>query len=295
MAHNFINKSHKQKQFQMFRIKKKIQYKKNRKLYNFFIHSFREKKSLTFLPGSIMASKSFKSNNFFSLRKKLNSKGDNINIFSLKRLLILNLTFLTNCRVKIYTRNIAYLFDLPFFPRFSKNQKNLSEYKNIDNTIRYFPKYGISLIKEEFKNKSIFNSVKKIMRGLKIRWAVHRKVYGLDIAELVHIFCASFIFKNPGLLGAFISKSIKQNIRMFHLFFPLISRVIIPLYPFSSLGGLKIQFKGRLGASLRKRVRILQLGDLSLNKINANIKYSFHEVRTVNGICGIKIWYSYKK
>jgi small subunit ribosomal protein S3 len=56
---------------------------------------------------------------------------------------------------------------------------------------------------------------------------------------------------------------------------------------------MKIQFKGRLGSSLRKRTSIIKLGSMPLQTIESDIKFSFVKAITIYGICSIKIWYHY--
>jgi len=183
-------------------------------------------------------------------------------VFSLKRLMVLNLSLLTGCQVNLYVRNIAHLSNFPMF-------------------VRDVPK---------LRNK--VNSVKKVMSRLKIQSRVN-KLNGLDTTQFIHLFYTSFIFKNPDLLGVFLSKILKKNIKSFNFFFNFFSRALLPLFVFSKLNGLKIQFKGRLGSSLRKRTSIISFGSMPLHTVDSIVKYSFNESITIYGICGVKVWYYY--
>jgi hypothetical protein len=194
--------------------------------------------------------------------KEVLGQENSLPIFSFKRLIILNLTSLTGCHINLYTRNIAHLSRLPIFTR----------------------------DKSKFRYK--INTVKKIMYKLRIQSRIHR-LKGLDVSILVHLFYTSFIFKSPGLLGAYIGRIIKRNIRFFFFFFFFFRRVLAGVFFFSKLSGLKVQFKGRLGTSLRKKKFIVRFGSMPLQTINSIIKYSFTESLTLYGICGIKIWYYY--
>lgn len=165
---------------------------------------------------------------------------------------------MTGCSVNLYTRNIAHLLSLPIF---KKKSKELS-------------------------------SVRNIMSHFRIQSNVN-KLVGLNVFHLVHLFYTSLTFKNPQLLGIFISRVIKKNIKSFRFLFFFLSRILLPIFTFSGLKGLKIQFKGRLGSSLRKRTSIINFGSMPLQTINCEIKYSFTESITIYGICGIKIWYHY--
>lgn len=184
-------------------------------------------------------------------------------IFSFKRLLILNLMLLTGCRIKLYTRNVHRLLSLPLY-----------------------------LKKRSYKKKIQRDNVQKIMNNLRIRGFVNN-VKDLKVPMFIHLAYTSFFFKNPRLLGLFLSKVLKRNIRMFRFFFFFCSKTLLSLFIFSNLKGLKIQFKGRLGPSLRKRVSVIQFGQMPLQSIDSNVKYSFNESITIYGVCGIKIWYYY--
>lgn len=196
------------------------------------------------------------------VKMKLNKNTDYLLIFSLKRLIETNLALLTGCHVNLHLRNLSTLVNFPMFSR-----KALQSNNNI-------------------------NSVRKIMSFLKIRPKVSQLV-GLDVKYLVHLIYTSFIFKSPNLLGVFISRVIKKNIKSFNFFFNFLSRTLLPLFIFSNLSGLKIQFKGRLGSSLRKRTSIILFGSMPLQSIDSVVNYSFNESITIYGVCGIKIWYYY--
>lgn len=194
-------------------------------------------------------------------KRKVN-KNKYVSVFSLKRLIALNLSLMTRCQINLHTRNIAHLSSFPVF-------------------IRDIPK---------LRNK--INSVRKVMGRLKIQSRVNR-LNNLDVPQLVHLFFTSFIFKNPNILGVFLARVLKKNIKSFNFFFSFFSRALLPLFVFSGLNGLKIQFKGRLGSSLRKRTSIISFGSMPLQTIDSVMKYSFNESITIYGICGIKIWYYY--
>jgi len=185
--------------------------------------------------------------------------------FGLKRLLIANLVLLTDCKVSIFTRNIAEFSRLPLFS--PNNKRNLNKTDGL-------------------------KSVTDIKNAFKIR-GVPSKVKNLDIFKLIHLFYTSIVFNNPGLLGSFLSEVLKRNIKVFNLFFFFISYVLSIVFNLSNLSGLKIQFKGRLGSSLRKKVSVISFGSMPLQKLNSSIKYSFNESFTIYGICGIKVWYYY--
>lgn len=188
--------------------------------------------------------------------------GSYLPIFSIKRLLLLNLTLLTGCKVNLYVKNISHLANLPVF------------------------------LTDSAFFRSKINSVRKVLYRLKIQSRANR-LSGFDVVSFIHLFFASVFFKNPYLLGLFLSSVVKKNIKVFNFLFFFLSRLLSTVFIFSNLNGLKIQFKGRLGTSLRKKKSIISLGSMPLQSKNALVKYSFAESITIYGVCGIKIWYFY--
>lgn len=232
----------------------------------------------------------------------LNQEGKTFSFFTLKRLLILNLMFLTGGSVSLYARNIGFLRSslLPFFkkkPYFNK-KKNAEKLRRLDllsHTDHWFPKSSVALRKRysyvppEVKDDAVL----KLIKHLNLRFFPPRKLRGLDVGLFVHLIYTSFIFKSPALLGKFISRHIGKNIKLFYLFIIFIKSIVSALFFYSNLKGLKIQIKGRLGRSLRKRTKIIQFGAMPSHGIDNLIYYSFNEAITIYGICGIKVWYYY--
>ena len=59
---------------------------------------------------------------------------------------------------------------------------------------------------------------------------------------------------------------------------------------FSNFAGYRLQFKGRLNKSKRKKKMVFQKGKIPLNTLEYDIKYHFNEFKTPSGICSIKLW-----
>jgi len=251
--------------------KRRFYWKSKRKLYlkygkkgKLIKNKNRNKKRRNF-SSSRALSKVLQSNPILFLNLRSNK---NFYVYSLKRLLLFNLIKLTNCKVKLYSRNIAPLLKLPdSFLTFKQPLK----------------------IKKEIEKK---NTIRKLMYKLKIK-PYANKLKNLNVPNFVHLVYSSFVFKNPELLGIFMSRVLKRNIKIFHIFQFFLSRTLLPLFLFSNLNGMKIQFKGRLGSSLRKRTSIIKLGSMPLQTIESDIKFSFVKAITIYGICSIKIWYHY--
>jgi len=204
-----------------------------------------------------------------------------LRLFSLKKLLILNLMFLTGCFVSVRVRNLLHLAAFPVYSiKFRKTVVNRRR-----NRVTFFKERDFDRFR--FK-QNIYN----IVHSLKIPSS--RRFKGLNMFRFVHLFLFSVFFKNPRLLGFMLSKLVKKNIKSFYGFFRILSRrVFPPLVAFSNLNGLKIQFKGRLGRSLRKRKMIINVGSMPAQTIDASMHYICVKSTTIYGICGIKIWYYY--
>ena len=80
-------------------------------------------------------------------------------------------------------------------------------------------------------------------------------------------------------------KFIKNINNILEIFFKIFSNII----------GYKLQFKGRLNGSRRKKKLVYQKGKIPLNTLKYNIKYNFNEFKTPSGICSIKFWVFFKK
>ncbi len=55
--------------------------------------------------------------------------------------------------------------------------------------------------------------------------------------------------------------------------------------------GYKLQIKGRINGSKRKRKNTFQEGCIPLSTLNKDIKYTFDEFITKAGICSLKMWF----
>lgn len=93
-------------------------------------------------------------------------------------------------------------------------------------------------------------------------------------AEVLNYFIKSQLKKGEPLRK--ILKQLSQNI--------LLSREA------SSIGGLKILISGRIGGIQRARKESLLLGNVPLQTLNYQIKYSSSYIKTSYGTLGIKLW-----
>jgi small subunit ribosomal protein S3 len=96
-----------------------------------------------------------------------------------------------------------------------------------------------------------------------------------------------------------ISNYIKQNLekkKSHKRQIKLIDNILREFFKmFSNFLGYRLQFKGRLNGSKRKKKLVYQKGKIPLNTLKYNIQYHFNEFKTPSGICSIKFWIFLKK
>ena len=106
-----------------------------------------------------------------------------------------------------------------------------------------------------------------------------------------------FTFKSSDLLLEYILSNIKSAKKKKHYFFlTLLSNFLKEfLYIYSNfIKGIKIQIKGRLNSSLRKKVKNISYGKTALQTIKYKVKYSEGSVVCKEGVFGVKVWIFYE-
>lgn len=256
---------------------------------------------------------------------KHNNLRRGLSYFSLKRLLVINLMFLSRCSVKLHSRNIT---NLERFPRRIKRRRKklLKDYelllkKEIVHNVRlaraeggveYFRRSTIQAIKraipatirlkrliEYLKDSSNRNgkrveSIEEVIKSFGLGFFVPRNLKGIQVIRLAHAIYFALYFRSPRLLAYYLGESFIKNIKQFHVYAHFLTNILGTVFNIldkKSLKGVRIQFKGRLGRSLRKKKRIIELGLIPTLQLGSNVEYFFHEVVTIYGVCSIKIWF----
>lgn len=175
----------------------------------------------------------------------------------------------------------------------SINFYRISYHKIINNLNLYYPNNNIKIFIKNIKVKDL----KKLKKTIKQIFFILKKRNKLNKKKRQMIYCLSYSLytKNINIISFFIKKYlqrkkshkklIKEIDMMFQKFFKLFSNFI----------GYRLQFKGRLNGSKRKRKSVYQKGKIPLNTLKDNIYYHFNEFKTPSGICSIKIWIFLKK
>lgn len=202
--------------------------------------------------------------NIWQLSKHLNYKHNlNVSLYikNLVQELIDNLDIL-GIRIKFY--NKFYIKINIILP------KSLSASSSLDlNPLSL--KYLNTLLKlKNFQQIKEFNTISKYK--VSINFCVLKEP--LLNAEVLNYFIKSHLKK-----GEPLRKILKQ-----------LSQIILLSREASSIGGLKILISGRIGGIQRARKESLLLGNVPLQTLNYQIKYSSSSIKTSYGTLGIKLW-----
>lgn len=203
------------------------------------------------------------------------------NIFNYKNLKLININIIkTSNNINVYV----------YIQKNSKKYYKLSYNKIICHLNLYYPNNNIKLFIKTIqffelinlrKNlKKIYNKIKK---NKKIR--INKKV-----KKIIYNFSYAFYTKNINIITFYIKQALEKkkthkkhinNIdNMLQAFFKMFSNFI----------GYRLQIKGRLNKSKRKKKMVFQKGKIPLNTLEYDIKYHFNEFKTPSGISSIKLW-----
>ena len=94
---------------------------------------------------------------------------------------------------------------------------------------------------------------------------------------------------NPEILNYFITSQLKKG-EPIRKILKQLSQVILVSREASSIGGLKLLISGRIGGIQRARKESLLIGNVPLQTLNYQIKYSSSSIKTSYGTLGIKLW-----
>ena len=96
------------------------------------------------------------------------------------------------------------------------------------------------------------------------------------------------------MLSKYIVRTIKKK-KNNRGYLNFINRILKEYYKTNpKILGYKIQIKGRINGSKRKRKNTFQEGCIPLSTLNKDIKYTFDEFITKAGTCSLKMWFYLK-
>jgi small subunit ribosomal protein S3 len=205
------------------------------------------------------------------------------NIFNYKNFKLITINIVktsNNINIYIYIqKNAKKYYQLPY----NKILNNLNSYYPNQN-IKLFIKniYFFEFIKLRKNLKKIFERIKKNNRITK------------TLKKMIYNFSYAFYTKNINIITFYIKQTLEKK-KTHKKYINNIDNMIQEFFKiFSNFIGYRLQFKGRLNKSKRKKKMVFQKGKIPLNTLKYDIKYHFNEFKTPSGICSIKLWVFFK-
>lgn len=205
------------------------------------------------------------------------------NIFNYKNLKLIDLNIVkTSNNINVYV----------YIQKNSKKYYKLSYNKIINHLNLYFLNHNIKLF---IKNVQFFEFI-KLRRNLKKIFDKIKKNNRINknVKKMIYNFSYAFYTKNINIITFYIKQTLERK-KTHKKFINNIDNMLQEFFKmFSNFVGYRLQFKGRLNKSKRKKKMVFQKGKIPLNTLEYDIKYHFNEFKTPSGICSIKLWVFFK-
>lgn len=206
------------------------------------------------------------------------------NIYNLKNFKLIKLN-----TVKISKNINIYIY----IRQHSKNFYKLPYNKIIDQLNLYYKKHNIKLFIKNVKLKDL-NILKKNLGKIFYLIKKNNKI-NKNVKKMIYNFSYALYTKNINMISYYIKQSLERK-KSHKKYIKNINNILQEFFRiFSNFLGYRLQFKGRLNGSKRKKKLVYQKGKIPLNTLKYDIKYSFNEFKTPSGICSIKLWVFLKK
>ena len=201
------------------------------------------------------------------------------NILNFKKFKLIKLNIIKNSNnINIYI----------YLHQYSRSFYNLSYPKIINHLNLYYPNHHIKLFIKKVKVRDL-NRLKRMI-GTIMYFIKKENRMNLNIRRMCYNISFALYTKNINMISNIIKqnlerkKSHKKHIR-------IINNVMQSFFKiFKNFLGYRLQLKGRLNGSKRKKKFVYQKGKIPLNTLKHNIQYHFNEFKTPSGICSIKLW-----
>lgn len=202
-----------------------------------------------------------------------------INIFNYKNLKLINIKLL-----KISNNINIYVY-------IQKNEQKsyqISYHKIIHHLNLYYKNNNIKIFIKNIQFFEFINlnyNLKKIFIQIKKNQRINK-----NIKKMIYNFSYAFYTKNINIITFYIKQTLERK-KTHKKFITNIDNMLNEFFKlFSNFRGYRLQFKGRLNKSKRKKKLVFQKGKIPLNSFKYDIKYHFNEFKTPSGICSIKLW-----
>ena len=201
------------------------------------------------------------------------------NIFNYKNLKLINIKI-------IKSSNNIYIYI--YIQKNAKKHYNLSYNKIIKELNLYYPENNIKLFIKNiqfFELSNLKKNLKKIFFKIKKTTRLNK-----NVKKMVYNFSYAFYTKNINIITFYIKQTLERK-KTHKKFINNIDNMLQEFFKlFANFVGYRLQFKGRLNKSKRKKKMVFQKGKIPLNTLEYDIKYHFNEFKTPSGICSIKLW-----
>nr|YP_010394290.1 ribosomal protein S3 [Phytophthora cryptogea]DAZ88298.1 TPA_asm: ribosomal protein S3 [Phytophthora cryptogea] len=205
------------------------------------------------------------------------------NIFNYKNLKLIDINIVkTSNNINIYI----------YIQKNAKKYYKLSYNKIINQLNLYYPNHNIKLF---IKNVKFFEFI-KLRKNLKKIFDKIKKNNKINknVKKMIYNFSYAFYTKNINIITFYIKQTLERK-KTHKKFINNIDNMLQEFFKmFSNFVGYRLQFKGRLNKSKRKKKMVFQKGKIPLNTLEYDIKYHFNEFKTPSGICSIKLWVFFK-
>ena len=156
--------------------------------------------------------------------------------------------------------------------------------------------YSNNNIKIFVKNVRLEN-LKKLKRTVGRIFRLIKRTNRMDnnLQKMIYNFSYALYTKNISIISHFIKQSLEKK-KSHKKQIKLINKILEEFFEmFTNFLGYRLQLKGRLNGSKRKKKFVYQKGKIPLNTLKNEIQYHFNEFKTPSGICSIKLWIFLKK
>nr|YP_009327217.1 ribosomal protein S3 [Aphanomyces astaci]AOQ30608.1 ribosomal protein S3 [Aphanomyces astaci] len=189
---------------------------------------------------------------------------------------------------KISKNLYIYIFVNNYFKRDILNKKikiiyNLNSFLKKEYNVKLF------ILKTHFKLNKYQKNLRFFIKFLKKKRKKNKK-----LLKFLSICQIAFSIGKMNMIAKYISRTIKKK-KIHRGYLNFINKILKEFYKMNSkILGYKLQVKGRLNRSKRKRKFTYQEGQIPLSTLNKNVQYTFDEFITKSGVCSIKMWFYLK-